>query len=83
MTECAALFDLVDVYDYVNYKFHTFCEIVVGIVDKFAPIKKFRLKKDSNVPWLEKELLHPKHSLVRKFWDFYMLVIKTKKFSFL
>ena len=58
LTECTALFDLVDVYDDVNDKFHTFCDIVVGIVDEFAPIKNFRLKKDSNVPWMDKELLY-------------------------
>ena len=52
------LFDLVDVYDDINDKFHSFSEIVVGIVDKFAPIKKFRLKIDSHVPWLDKELLY-------------------------
>ena len=45
-------------YDDVNDKFHTFCDIVVGIVDEFAPIKNFRLKKDSNVPWMDKELLY-------------------------
>ena len=54
LTECTALFDLDDVYDDVNDKFHTFCDIVVGIVDEFAPIKNFRLKKDSNVPWMDK-----------------------------
>ena len=48
LIECIALFDLVDAYDDVNDKFHTFSKIVVGIVDKLAPIKKFRLKKDSN-----------------------------------
>ena len=45
-------------YDDVNDKFHTFCEIVVGIVEEFAPIKQFRLKKDAYVPLLDKELLH-------------------------
>ena len=42
----------------IALKFNTFCDIVVGIVDEFAPIKNFRLKKDSNVPWMDKELLY-------------------------
>ena len=46
-----------NVYDDIN-EFYTFSEIVVGIVDKFDPIKKFRIKKDSHVPWLIKELLY-------------------------
>ena len=64
-----------NVYDDVNDKFHTFSVIVVGIVDEFAPIKKFRLKKDSNVPWLDKELLFLitkrdiAHGLARNFVD--------------
>ena len=56
LLERISLFDLVDVYDDVNDKFLTFSDIVVGIVDEFAPIKKFRLKKDSNIPWIDKEL---------------------------
>ena len=57
LIECIALFGLVYVYDAVNDKFHSLSKIVVGIVDEFAPIKKFRLKKDSNGPWMDKELL--------------------------
>ena len=57
LLERISLFDLVYVYDDVNDKFLTFSDIVVGIVDEFAPVKIFRLKKDSNVPWIDKELL--------------------------
>ena len=42
LIECSVLFDLVDVYNDVNDKFHTLSEIVVGIVDDFAPIKKLK-----------------------------------------
>ena len=58
LVECATLFDLVDIYDDINDIYHTFSKIVVDIVDEFAPIKKFRLKKDCNVPWMDKELLY-------------------------
>ena len=43
-------------HDDVNDKFLAFSGIVVGIVDEFAPVKKFRLKKDYNFPWIDKEL---------------------------
>ena len=45
LVECSTLFDIVDVYDDVNDKFHTFCKIVADIVDEFAPIKKSVSKK--------------------------------------
>ena len=57
LAECATVFDLVDINDDVNDKFHTFFKIVVMIVDEFVPVKKIRLKKDSALPWIDKELL--------------------------
>ena len=53
----ALLYDLVDIYEDVNDKFHSFYDNVVGIVDEFAPVKN-SVSNKTNVSWMDKELLY-------------------------
>ena len=52
-------FDLVlKLFEEVNDKWSVIKRLVIGSIDKFAPNKKFRLRKRDNLPWVDNELTY-------------------------
>jgi Reverse transcriptase (RNA-dependent DNA polymerase) len=54
-------FDLVDLAETVEDKWAILKKLLLDAVDKHAPIKRFRLKKKQNLPWVDKECLYFMH----------------------
>lgn len=49
-------FDVVNSYFDVNEKWHVIKLILMDVINKYAPVKKFRLRKRNSYPWVDKEL---------------------------
>ena len=47
LSDRLVLFDLIDIFDDINDKFHMFSKVIVDIVDEIAPIKNFVKKRFS------------------------------------
>ena len=43
------IFDFVEIYDDINYKYHIFIKRIIGNVDEMALFKKFRPKNNLTV----------------------------------
>ena len=57
-----ARFETLQLLDDSGDRWHFLKLIILEIIDKFAPLKKFRLKKFDNLPWIDKEA----HYYIRK-----------------
>ena len=51
-------FDISKKFDNVDERWHVIKRIFLSIIDKYAPIKKLRLKKRDRFPWVDSELYY-------------------------